>query len=406
MQKARTAFDHMGSAVLASAAKGNRAAADDWIRSERRLASMLIERSDFLIELLGGAQLKLKTIGQAALVNQKLGDHAAFEREKNRFVAQQAMVHPSTTDPNLAAASPSKNLSLSDHYFLSAPTDLTRVDLAPHRAAEYALFDQLSLTIGLFAIVIVIAVQLLIAGRASFKARQRPALMFIGWKRITKIILIAVVIPAAVYLAYAWSPLSGRSYGVLALGGALIVEYSLVGLVIFALLRVRFDRAVRERFAELGVAPPPRGIASSRHWIATAITLGIASVIYIVLERLHIHRDDVDGSFSVSMAIGVAISACIWLFDLFTLLVGTTWKRTLSPAFSRRLAFVPVEIIATLALALLILPALQWRERTAVDRFQKPVPYVANEIENSRFRDLRAKLLEDAPPPATNDRAT
>jgi hypothetical protein len=260
------------------------------------------------------------------------------------------------------------------------------------------------------------------------------------------------VLPAAAYLAYAWSPLSGRGYGALALAGVLVVEYSLVGLIMFAAMRLLFDAALRERAAELGLATMPAG--PSRSWRVTLAALLIAALVYIVIERFRIATQNVDTKFSLSTGLGFAIGACIWVFDLFTLLVGTRIRRSevlagfvaallfamviglihLQPdwvpfavaglvAFlvgvlvvaikrwvkARReqlpespwpLAIVPVELLIVLTLAVLVLPLLQATERHATNQFQKPVPYIGNEIENSQYRDLRTQLLQDMTPPA------
>jgi hypothetical protein len=391
VHQSRQVFNQIGNVALTAAAKGDRTAAMDWISAEQRVAKLALERGDFLVELLTAAHLKLATTGQAALVHEKLGDHDAFEQAKARLAAQAALMHPAGHSAQSAARSPVKVQSLTDRYFLSAPTDVGRIDLAPHRSAEYALFDQASLTIGLFALLGVIVLHLLLVSFNALREKQTPTLIFINWRRLLKIILLSVILPAVAYLAYAWSPLSGRTYGAPSTIGALIVEYSLVGLIIFGLMRELFDRAMRDRSDELGL--DSRDIpAPSTQWRAVAASLTLVGLAYLVIERWRLRIHDVDGRFSLAMAFGLGISACIWLFDLYTLLVAIRGPH-LQPKFSWRLAFIPVAVTTVLTLAILILPALQHRERVAVRGFQKPVPYLVNEIENSQFHELRSKLL-------------
>jgi hypothetical protein len=64
-------------------------------------------------------------------------------------------------------------------------------------------------------------------------------------------------------------------------------------------------------------------------------------------------------------------------------------KRDELPEMSWRLAIVPVELLTVLVLAILVLPLLQLTERRATNQFQKPAPYISDEIENSPYRDAR-----------------
>ncbi len=454
--KTRDLYDHLGAVVLSAASENDRKSAMDWIDAERRVADMAIERSDVLVELISAARLKEATVGQTALVLEKLGDHTGFDRERDRMIAMEAGVQPRIFAPTSAAELPEKFLSLSDRYFLAASTDVAKINLSAHRDAEYALFDQVSLTIGLLALLIVIGLQLLIAIGTSIRRSERPTLYFIGWRRVIKIVAVAIILPAGAYLAYAWSPISGRIYGAPALAGVLVVEYSLVGLIMFSILRVLFDTALRERSAELGLDTANTPAAPSATWRYAELMLGVIAFAYIAIERWYIATHNVGGKFSASMGIGFAISICIWMFDLVTLLVGThttradsrnlielcalllivaaigiglffkgleafaavgvvavmiaivviaisRWlraKRENLPEISWRLAIVPLELLTVLILAILVLPLLQMTERCATNQFQRPVPYLTNEIENSQYHDLRTQLLQDIVPAA------
>lgn len=460
LQSMRDAFDQIGSVAITAAEKGDRKTAAEWIDAENRIADMAVARSDLLIELIDAARLKESAIGDNAIVLEKFGDHAGFERERDRLNAVEQLLRPRTQSPTSASQIDPKFLSLSDRYFLSSVADTSRINLAPQRTAEFALFDQVSLAIGLLALLFVIGLQLLIATATSIRRSERPKLYFIGWRRLARIILLAILLPAVAYLAYAWSPLSGRIYGAPVLAGVLVVEYSLIGLIMFATFRVMFDAALRERSAELGLEFKNLPASPSRTWRSIALTLGIISIVYIVLERGHIATHNVTGKFSLSVAIGFSIGACIWLFDLFTLLIGThttrsggratseicialliaagvgialfftgfegfaivgicgllialiviaamRWLRTervALPQVSWRLAIAPAELLIILVLGVLILPLLQSTERHAANQFLKPVPYIGNEIENSQYHDLRAQLLMDTipSPPTAN----
>jgi hypothetical protein len=75
---------------------------------------------------------------------------------------------------------------------------VAKANLPAHRTAEYALFDQVSLTIGLFALLIVIALQLVIALETAIRRSEQPTLYFIGSRRIVKILVLSILLPAVV----------------------------------------------------------------------------------------------------------------------------------------------------------------------------------------------------------------
>jgi hypothetical protein len=135
VQKMRDAYEHIGSVALADAAKGDRASAKDWIAKQQRVAAMAIERSDLLVELISSERLSEYAIGQTALVLAKSGDHAGFEQERDRMIAVEKLLRPQFSRSSAAMIEP-KFRSLSDSYFLGAATDLSRVNVAPHRSAE------------------------------------------------------------------------------------------------------------------------------------------------------------------------------------------------------------------------------------------------------------------------------
>jgi hypothetical protein len=87
-----------------------------------------------------------------------------------------------------------------------------------------------------------------------FRSRKQQAFLFIGWRRLAKIILLGVILPVIIYYAYAsFVPFSQRGVSAWWSIQRLSVEYAVVICVIAILLRSLTSSAVRSRARELGV---------------------------------------------------------------------------------------------------------------------------------------------------------
>ncbi len=103
-------------------------------------------------------------------------------------------------------------------------------------------------------------------------------LVFIGWRRIGRICLLAIVLPLAIYGLYAWAVTApADSYGLNCSGCRVVMEFAVVLGVVCALLLGLSYSAVRDRCEELGIERPPRRSIRKR-WVLGAVTilLGLA----------------------------------------------------------------------------------------------------------------------------------
>lgn len=143
------------------------------------------------------------------------------------------------------------------------------VDFEPFRLAEYVWMDRVAMTLvvgGLTALAGLGAlVGLWMAGR-----REAPLLMWIGWRRLAKVVGVSVVVPTLVFVVWSRSPWGGRGFGIDQRPWLLLGSVFAAALVGWSALAMGLQ-ALRQRAVEVGLAVPVRSETSGgRRWLGWA----------------------------------------------------------------------------------------------------------------------------------------
>ena len=162
----------------------------------------------------------------------------------------------------------------------------------PYALLEHAVVEEIAL--GLLLAVLMLAALILgaVTYRNLWKSRARadgPKLFFVGWRRLGWIVLLSLVVPVGLYLAYTrLMPSSSMAYGIHYACGRLALELSvLLALISIALMATSY-KAVRQRCREAGMDVPAEGYFNpfrSAGAVLGAALLAAAAIVGLVLTK-------------------------------------------------------------------------------------------------------------------------
>ena len=163
-------------------------------------------------------------------------------------------------------------------------------DLSPYRKVEYVLMDQAAVAYLVMLLLLMLTWSIIRTAVAIATRRHSikdPLTITVGWQRLLRIYLFALVLPILFYSMYAWSPLGGRITGLNLTYERLVLEYVVVTVTVFILFRTLWFGAVRERAIELGIPAPPPVAMTSRRWLVI-LGLLLAAMVMCYLFLWHI----------------------------------------------------------------------------------------------------------------------
>jgi hypothetical protein len=243
------------------------------------------------------------------------------------------------------------------------------------RRAEYATADQLGVAVVACALLLGAAFYVLSAFLSWLRSRKTASpRLFIGWRRITRVLLFGAVVPVVFYLLYSMvTPLSGRESGLNATLGRVLVEYTILSMIVLALVPALSRRAVLARMRELQLpaTDPRRSLPLWRRALSgsSLMLAGVCLVGVLVCAMGAQLFDSIPRHAQRSAAVPLLISA--WALLLVALAAAV--KRdapanspVLAGTFAR--ATFPVLCIGALIVSLAGLP-LRWIESQQVGSF-------------------------------------
>jgi len=274
-------------------------------------------------------------------------------------------------------------------------------DPEPMRKAEYAVAEQVGLTV----LLAVLALLMLLAGVVSLitmaRVRSRqdgPKLLFIGWRRLGRICTLSILLPLGLYALYAHaSPFNGRQYGLHMTFERVIVEFVLVIGVIVVLFMGFSFAAIRERAEKAGLTVPAGlRVKDRRRLVTVGGFLGLLAIAYVVLRELGFFEPVLRSkSFWDVQGQGLAIAGAIGVFLLVWAIIELVRLKHLRGEllhYRRTLfrSFVPTCASAVIVVGLLCGIALIRGEAGAVEHIRGSAEFgVMNEVEQSDYRRLR-----------------
>ena len=187
------------------------------------------------------------------------------------------------------------------------------VDFEPFRLAEYVLMDRWAMTLvvgvltGLAAVGSLVG--LLMMGRGT-----APMLVWIGWRRLARVVGVSVVLPTLVFAVWSRSPWGGRGLGIDQRPWLLLGWAFAAGAVGWLALAMGLQ-ALRQRAIEVGLAVPPsrgRGVRWARG-LAKGVAVAGASGFFVwaVMNDLE--------------SLGDAQTKAVFWYAAVVLLVGVVW---------------------------------------------------------------------------------
>lgn len=297
-------------------------------------------------------------------------------------------------------------------YFLGWVPDF-QPDLSSIRIAEQAVAQRAG-----FGAIMAGASLLLIPGAmlslclAMFVrcARNAP-LVFVGWRRIGWIVLVAVFLPLLLYDVYSFTPIANRDFSAWYMPERFLVELLVLALAITVLLTYAIRRAIHERAAELGFAvPKPEAVWRRRARLGLLVLVGFAVAIYIGgwqfesfrptgRERLDLNEpldlNAVEGPRTLVIGGWILVWAiCLVMLDLLARpLAGFIHllRRNRPLAFVSLRTAVPILAAVVIVLVGISHVTLRYAEAAALSHISGPQDLTFfNEVQASAYRELQA----------------
>ncbi len=268
------------------------------------------------------------------------------------------------------------------------------------RAEQFAMAEA-----GLAGLLVTLALAAVVLGLVSVIERvvvrkaDRGVLVFVGWRRLGRIVLLGVGAPLAAYAVYVvmgatWGGESGLS---LRNATRIMVELAAVVVVVLGLVVALSALAIRRRAAELGltVSPSPRW----RDRIVMAVLTGagaLAAIVYVVGWWAGPFRPAAPTTEVQvpAVVICVVVDALIvlwlvqeWLVGLFRGRATARFRRTVTRSI------VPILAAAVIVLGVALGGVLAVGEGSAIRQMGTGLP-MPDEVTNSDFRLLKERFVE------------
>lgn len=346
-----------GSFAYHAAEQGDGKRAIQILHDARRLALLALQHCHLLWELEYVEGAIRESLGVDTMVYQRLNRPRDFEMAVARFEG----VWRDDSDIQRQVRAQFGNLknSAMDNMLIPNGVDKTRIDLPAGRSMEYAMFDSLGLS---FLLILLLLAALFWIGRggiARLRGGAESAFLFVGWRRLAKVVLISTALPLCVYGVYVWlTPWGGRDFGAVWSLDRLMVEYAVVATACFILLRTLNDRAVQQRLAELG-GGAIRLADPGRLRIATGAVLALVVVAYMIGWHaawlgVHFHINFISDGIGISIAIIVMLYAVDWLLRAATV---PSSRRMIRQQIAFRGCLVAIGILAAIPTILMSMPS-------------------------------------------------
>ena len=229
---------------------------------------------------------QLSAIAHRAEVHRIAGHDALAAEWKDRLPELHALYRNTFAQ---GSAVYHKGLPVARQGFLSEPIlrtlDVRNVDTRTLLTAEHAIADRAFLAIVVSVLlVIALCMGLTTCARVAQHRKSdasRPMFLFIGWRRIGAVIVLALLAPVVIYGVYCYAPpIAARAQGLRVIWPRQFVEYALLGTVMGAGVLALSVQAVRRRSEEAGLAVPKqrRRINRVLCWVIPAMVVAVALV--------------------------------------------------------------------------------------------------------------------------------
>lgn len=249
------------------------------------MAVKLGAQADTLVGLFVARQIRCDALGYQELLYRQVNCPKPAEQARKERKAEYDLVRGILAGRERTEPAWGEMGFLESRWATGLPT--YHADMAPVRRAEQFLIAELGLFVVLAGLIL-LAVWLglsVAADRLVIPRASRGVLVFVGWARLGRILLLGVAAPLGAYTLYVTiASLCTGAIG-LTLGslGRVVVELAAVGAVVLGLVVGLSRSAIRQRAAEFDPTVPPAPTWRDRAilWALTA-AVALAVIAYLI----------------------------------------------------------------------------------------------------------------------------
>jgi len=252
------------------------------LHAAQLLGARLAGQATTLIDLLVATAIRMAPLAPAEVLAEAQG-HPEFAEQARRLREAQRAEFGEARPHFMSTPHGDRRRAGAYWLVLLAPGGVRAEDAAAMRNLEYAVGWELALMV-LLVVMVLLALLIGLGVLVSLLRRPRPVLLFVGWRRLGRICLFALVLPLAIYAFYAaavwrW----GGGFGVNYAFGRVLLEITLTAAAVIALLLAMGYAAICRRAAELGFdVGGPRRLRRQWVFVTLAALVGLVSAVYIV----------------------------------------------------------------------------------------------------------------------------
>ncbi|MCC7408009.1 MAG: hypothetical protein IT442_08055 [Phycisphaeraceae bacterium] len=287
------------------------------------LGSMMIASGDTVIGMLVGQTVVRRAGEYERWILEHGGEPARAARAAAELEAlEQVYLRTKRVDPLPDEAR--REMSVVGRIFTASIAGYV-VDYSPTRRAEFALAENAGLGVLLATLSAGLVVVTLVglAGLALVRGGRVAPMLFVGWRRIGRVLGWGVLAPIVGYVIYIHLPVANRQFSFNYTPERHVLELLTLGGVMLAVLWRQTRRAVAERAAEVGVAlPVPRWSWLGYVRAGVLVLLGAAVCAYIAAWQFEGLRPVVAESGGTLRTAGGNLIVVM----LLAMVIATTWR--------------------------------------------------------------------------------
>jgi hypothetical protein len=393
---------------LELAKQGKKQEAENLLKMTAMFGSKRGASCETLIELLVGEAIYQLPLAYGIYSYQILGLSTEAEKFKQHLKDEQNFAYELRNPPESEKKNREKIRVMysgtMDRVLLSAMRAEKTWNLHPARQMDYILYERIGALIIFVVLVGLSLIFVMITGINLLRLRKDkkgPKLLFVEWRALVKICLLAVILPIVVYAIYLYGVRAANEYAFSFAWARLCLELFLVGGSIIVLTLTLSYSAIRRRAMEAGMVVPPEITIRKRRWSVALIGFSIVSIVGLIVywymkidwyaSRVTLYGNYANQDVNDVLEIGIFIMPVLigWLIRELVYLVRLPREF----AHFRRTFFrsiVPILSLVVIVSSLCLGYPLRMKERQVAREL--PIFGLYDEVGKSDYRLLRERL--------------
>ncbi|WP_428389619.1 permease prefix domain 1-containing protein [Mucisphaera sp.] len=338
--------------AIQHARAGSRSEAMAWVGVIERLKVVMARDADALIGLLVAESLHTLALETRVHVLRILGEEQSASAVREQLALDEKLLRDIRMEGHGGETERAVRYGMMLGMLLPAVPGF-EIDAQPWRKLEYAVFDQgalMFILVGCNAMVLGLSLLGLLRWWRTSSTDEAPLQLWIGWKRVSVVLGLGLVLPTALAMIWWMSPWSSRYYGLNVSAEILVMEYVFYLFVMLVMLSSLTVYALYQRAGELGMEHPAP--IRLRHLLAADIATGL---LLLVLVWSYFHWDPVsvldDGlGFQAAVVMGVlaVLASLLWLLGGLWWMLGSGAGTVMQGLLTRLLGPILVLVVSSL----------------------------------------------------------